>query len=247
MEQVGLAAVDCGAMRLAASVVAAVKSQFPDSRRAARLAAVFLEAVGEAEGAEAEVDGGLAAAPDAAPLLKRRVAAFKTAGKPAEVLDALREYCDIFQADGDAWGEAREGFASAGRPAAAAFCAEEGVLHAPACAATHAAAGEAHYTAGTLPAASRHFEAAIALSGGEDVRALYGVCCCASAAAGPGAGGGAGGKKRAAEVATGGEAPPDPVPGLAAEMLLRKYREEAPGLVPFVKAALEGMGVGGGQ
>ncbi len=246
MEQVGLAAIDAGAMRLAASIVVAVKSQFPVSRRAARLVVVFLEAVGEAEGADAEVDAGLATAPDAALLLKRRVAGFKTAGKAGEALDSLREYCDTFQADGDAWGELREGFTGAGRPAAAAFCAEEGVLHAPACAATHTAAGEAHYTAGAVVAAARHFEAAIALSGGEDVRALYGVCCCSAAAGGGGGGGSSSsGKKKGGgggEVAAGGEAPPDPVPGLAMKMLLQKYREEAPpGLVPFLEAALAGM------
>jgi len=239
MEQVGLAAIDAGALRLAASIVAAVKSQFPDSRRAGRLAAAFLEAVGEAEGAEAEVDAGLAAAPDAALLLKRRIGGLRSAGKHAEALNALRTYCDTFQADGDAWGALREAYTEAGRPGPAAFCAEEGVLHAPACAASHVAAGDAHYTAGSHASAARHFEAAVALSGGDSVRALYGVCAAAAAAAT------AAGKKKGGEGDEGAvttAAPLNEVPDLAADLLLRRYREEAPpGLVPFVEACLAGM------
>ena len=236
MEQVALAAIDAGAMRLAASCVAAVKSQFPDSRRAGRLAAAFLEAVGEGEGAETEVGGGLSAAPDNALLLKRHIAGLKTAGQHGEALAALRDYCDTFQADGDAWGALREGFSEAGRPGPAAFCAEEGVLHAPTDAAAHAVAGDAHYTAGNLSAAARHYEAAVALSGGESTRGLYGVCAAAAAAAGA-----SGSRKKEAAEGEGG-APPDPVPALAAELLLRRYREEAaPGLSPFVEACLDGM------
>ena len=235
MEQVGLAALDAGAMKLAASIVAAVKTQFPGSRRAGRLAAAFLEAVGEGDGAEGEVEAGLAAAPDAALLLKRRVAALRGSGQAAAAASALTEYLDTFQADGDAWAELGRVYAEAGRPGPAAFCADEAVLHSPACAATHAAAGDAHYTAGNIAQAARHYETAVALSGGEDVRALYGVCVAAAAAGGAKKGGGGG---------QGSGAPSDPVPGLAAATLLRKYREEAPaGLLPLLEACLEGMGV----
>lgn len=241
MEQVGLAALDAGAVKLAASIVAAVKTHFPGSRRAGRLAAAFLEAVGEADGAEGEIEAGLAAAPDSALLLKRRIAALRGSGQAAAAAAALTEYVDTFQADGDAWGELGRVHAEAGRAGPAAFCADEAVLHAPACAASHAAAGDAHYTAGAVSQAARHYEAAVALSGGEDVRALYGVCVAAAAAASAGGGGGGGGGKKGG----GAEPPPaDPVPGLAAATLLRKYREEAPaGLLPIVEACLKGMGV----
>jgi len=237
MEQVGLGALDAGAMELAASIVAAVKTQFPGSKRAGRLAAAFLEAVGEADGAETEVEAGLAATPDAVLLLKRRIASLRGRGQAEAALTALIEYVDAFQADGDAWAELGRVYAEAGRPSPGAFCADEAVLHSPACAATHVAAGDAHYTAASVPAAARHYEAAVALSGGEDLRALYGVCVCAASSGG---GGGGGGKK-----SDGGEPQaPDPVPGLAAATLLRRYREEAPaGLLPILQVSLKAMGV----
>ena len=185
------------------------------------------------------VEAGLEAAPDAAPLLKRRAAALRGRGDVAGAIAALTAYLDAFQTDGDAWAALGDWHTAAGDAGRAAFCYEEGVLHAPASAAAHARLADALATAATagggpgpaaraLRAAARaHYATAAALSGGDGcARSLWGLVVCEAAGAKP------------TDPSAGGNAAT-----LAAAALVKRYREEAPDKVGMVEAALVRLGI----
>ena len=282
LEQVGIAALDAGAEPLAASVVAAVKAQFPDSKRADRLAvrrsqggagelwglcsrpvpsfarwhaqtrhshatttlkpdpqSAYLESIGATDDAAVLVTAGLEEAPDSAVLAKRKVAALRGAGDLGGAIAALAAHVDAFQTDGDAWGELGDLYLEASQPGQAAFCYEEALLHLPASAAAQCRVADSLATTVGPAAAAPHYAAAVALSGGKDVRAMYGLLACA-------AGGRRGGRAGANGTADGGA----PLPGepstadLAAATLTRIYADKAsPALQALLRTFLERNGL----
>ncbi len=77
------------------------------------------------------------------------------------------------------WQELAELYLRTGHPSEAAFCYEELILGSPANFAFHAALAEVYVAVGgveSLRLARKHFAQALELHGGENLRALYGMC-----------------------------------------------------------------------
>ena len=228
-EQAVVAAAACGAARAAAPALARLRDRFPDSRRVDALTALYLDAIGKADEADALIAGALDGAPASPPLLKRAAALARSRGDARAAITALTAFLDAVQTDADAWAQLGDWHAAAGDAARAAFCYEEATLHAPTSAAAHTRLADA-LAAGRGPgrgvaAARPHYATASALAGGDgDARALWGlVATDGGGKAGKGGGG--------------------PATALAAAALLRRYRAEAPAKLPLAEAALRGLGV----
>lgn len=85
------------------------------------------------------------------------------------------------------WPKAAERLASQAQLyAQAAHCYEELLLHSPQSVPLHVQYADVLYTmgGGNVRTARRHYAAAVKLSGGENLRALYGICCTAAALVG---------------------------------------------------------------
>lgn len=98
----------------------------------------------------------------------------------AATLSALLE---TWQADLEAWSELGELQLALGAPRQAAFCLEEMLAAAPGAAQWHCLYASVQASLGdaeALQLAAKHYAAAIELSGGRDVRALYGAVAVAA-------------------------------------------------------------------
>jgi tetratricopeptide (TPR) repeat protein len=113
--------------------------------------------------------------------LKRRAADAsrgRARGRLAEAAACLVTLLDTWQSDLEAWAELGELYLALGAPRQAAFCIEELLAAAPGAAPWHCWYASVQATLGDadgLRLASKHYAAAIELSGGHDVRALYGA------------------------------------------------------------------------
>lgn len=202
------------------------------------LRGMVLEAKGLWEEAAALYDRILAATPAHEGAHKRKVAALRGQGKLEAAATALTTYLATWQADLEGWAELAELNIALGQHRQAAFCIEELLLAVPSASMWHTWYASVLATIGdadALRTAQKHYAAAIELSEGDDVRALFGAVAVAAALAKSGA--------SSSVVVDGedGDSVAD-LPGLAAERLVQLYTQKAPGqLVPLVKAALQAL------
>jgi tetratricopeptide (TPR) repeat protein len=153
---------------------------------------------------------------------------------------ALVSYLETFQADAEAWAELADVYTSLGQYRLAAFCWQELIVAAPGAAPWHAAYAAVLATIGDLEAlrlAQKHYAAAVELSDGRDVRALYGAVVAAGALARLGGGGAKGSAGGATSAAVS-----DEVAELAGARLAQLYAAHAPGKAQLAAAAVAALG-----
>ncbi|KAL0286517.1 UNVERIFIED_CONTAM: ER membrane protein complex subunit [Sesamum angustifolium] len=165
-EQVAIAAMDCQRLDLAKEFIKVLQRKFPESKRV------------EAEKAHSSLleDNQFDQV-----IHKRRVAMAKAQGNLAVAIEWLNKYLEIFMADHDAWRELAEIYVSLQMYKQAAFCYEELILSQPTVPLYHLAYADVLYTLGgleNLHAAKKYYAAAIDLTGGKNIRALFGICLC---------------------------------------------------------------------
>ncbi|BBN12760.1 hypothetical protein Mp_5g22660 [Marchantia polymorpha subsp. ruderalis] len=177
-EQVAIAAMDCNCLDVAKECITALMKKFPDSNRVGRLEGMWMEAKGYWQQAEKVYESLLEVNATDPFLHKRKVAMAKAQGNFSGAVEALNKYLETFMADHDAWRELAELYISLLMYKQAAFCYEELILAQPTNALYHLGYAELLYTIGgleNLRAAKKYYSATIELSGGRNIRALYGV------------------------------------------------------------------------
>ena len=163
-------------------------------------------------------------------------------GKLSAAAAALVAYLETFQADADAWAELADVYTALGLYRQAAFCWQELLAAAPGAAPWHAAYAAVLATIGdgdALRLAQKHYAAAIELSDGKDVRALYGAVAAAGALARLGGKGGGAGATSAGGATSSAS---DEVAALAGARLAQLYAALSPGKAALAAAAVAALG-----
>ncbi|XP_078177801.1 uncharacterized protein LOC144572211 [Carex rostrata] len=230
-EQVAVAAMDCQTIDVAKDCIGILKKKFPDSLRVARLQGMLLEAKGAWAEAERAYAVLLETNPNDQLIHKRKIAMAKAQGNTTLVVEYLNKYLEIFMADHDAWRELAEIYVSLQMYKQAAFCYEELILAQPMVSLYQISYADVLFTMGGLEnfqTAKKYYAAAIQLTGGKNIRALYGVCMC----------GGAinllpRGRNRDEESSE--------LPALAAEVLTKEYQKRAPEKLPLLAELLKSL------
>ncbi|KAK9791594.1 hypothetical protein WJX73_009768 [Symbiochloris irregularis] len=186
-EQVATAAIDCKAFDAAFLLVTALRKRFPSSsQRTTRLVEMYFEAKGQLEKARDNyITNTLDVSPDSQYLLKRQVALEKTQDNIQGAIDLLCKYVDLFMMDREAWEELGELYLQAQMFSQAAHCYEELLLHQAHHIPYHVQYADILYTIGgsngnNFRTARSYYAAAVQLSKGTNVRALYGLCACSA-------------------------------------------------------------------
>lgn len=227
-EQVAVAAMDCDNLEVSKQCIGALLVKFPDSVRVGRLRGMWFEATGAWQQADKLYADYIEELPGDAHFHKRRVAIAKAQGKSAEAVELLNKYLDTFMADYDAWRELGELYTSLLMYKQALFCFEELVLSQPGNALYHLRYAELLYTIGGLEnyrAARKYYSAAVDLSGGKNIRALYGVVLCGAAINQT--------KGRSKDEDS------SDIVSLASAVLLKEYKYKAPKKVPLLSTILD--------
>ncbi|WVZ61256.1 hypothetical protein U9M48_011160 [Paspalum notatum var. saurae] len=230
-EQVAVAAMDCQRLDVAKDCIGVLSKQFPGSTRVARLEALLFEAKGEWAEAERAYAQILESNPFDQIVHKRKIAIAKAQGDMSLVVDYLNKYLELFMADHDAWRELAETYVSLQMYKQAAFCYEELILAQPTIPLYHIAYAEVLYTMGgleNLQTAKKYYASAIQLTGGKNTRALFGVCLCTSAI-------------NQLTKGRNKEEEGSELQSLAAEALLKDYKQRAPSKVPLISGMLKNM------
>ena len=148
-----------------------------NSQRLKRLEGMLLEASGEFDKAMEHYDVILKDQPTEQRVMKRRIAVFESQNDTKKCLEALNKYLDVFMDDVEAWEHAGKIYAKLFMHEQAIFCFEECICSAPSNYHHHRRVAEQLYALGgfdNLRRASMYYAAAIDMSTGADVRALYG-------------------------------------------------------------------------
>eukprot|EP00270_Netrium_digitus_P003982 TRINITY_DN14840_c0_g1_i1.p1 TRINITY_DN14840_c0_g1~~TRINITY_DN14840_c0_g1_i1.p1 ORF type:complete len:349 (+),score=102.02 TRINITY_DN14840_c0_g1_i1:78-1049(+) len=183
-EQVAVAAMDCHKLDIAKECIGALMLKFPDSLRVGKLEGMWLEAKGWWEQAGRAYAGMLEDNPQDQQLHKRRVSVAKSQGNLLQAVSSLTAYLDTFMADYEAWRELGDLYIQLQMYRQAAFCYEELLLSSPHNPLYNLIYAEVLYTLGgteNFTTAKKYFTAAVATSGGKNIRALYGIALCSSA------------------------------------------------------------------
>jgi len=230
-EQVAVAAMDCQRLDVAKDCIGVLSKQFPGSTRVARLEALLFEAKGEWAEAERAYALILENNPFDQIVHKRKIAIAKAQGDMSLAVDYLNKYLELFMADHDAWRELAETYVSLQMYKQAAFCYEELILAHPTIPLYHIAYAEVLYTMGgleNLQTAKKYYASTIQLTGGKNTRALFGVCLCTSAIN---------------QLTKGRNKEEDgsELQSLAAEALLKHYKQKALSKVPLISSMLKNM------
>ncbi|KAL3162216.1 hypothetical protein ABBQ32_009921 [Trebouxia sp. C0010 RCD-2024] len=239
-EQVAIAALDSRAMALATSLIQKIRKKFPKSSRTHRLTSMYLEACGETAKLTEFHKQILEDDENNEAILKRQVAVEKSKGSVSSAIELLRKYLDTYMLDKAAWEELGALYLQASLYQQAAHCYEELLLHMPSSIAyyvqyadimytiggTHAPGHRADVIANDYRTAQSYYAAAVRMSEGHNIRALYGLCASASQLSG--LKGRNAQSKDAADVAD-----------LAAQTLIRRYQEECESLLPHVRELIQ--------
>lgn len=215
-------------MEEALTIINKVTREFPRSCRASRLKGMYLESIGKEAEAIATYDAGLQTIdPQNLMMIHRKIALKKGRGDVSGALDMLHTHLDIHLGDWQAWYEAGKLHATQGSYAEAIFCIEEVLMHQPADISVQILLADCLYAAGgeeRVQCAKAYYASVVEMTGGSNIKSLYGVCLCTSRLAHMKC------KENKKELSS-----------LAADTLLREYALKAPELVPSVKRVLDSM------
>lgn len=228
-EQVAIAALDCQSLDVAKDCIKVLQKKFQDSKRVGRLEAMLLEAKGSWAEAEKAYSSLLEDNPLDQVISMRRVAMAKARGDILGAIDWLNKYLEIFMADHDAWRELAEIYVSLQMYKQAAFCYEELILCQPMIPLHHLAYADVLYTIGgleNLQTAKKYYASTIELTGGKNIRALFGLCLCSSAIG---------------QVTKGRNSEDKEISGLAAAALEKDYKKNSPDKVSVLGSALKAL------
>lgn len=226
-EQVAIAAMDCQSLEVAKDCIKVLQKKFPESKRVGRLEAMLLEAKGSWAEAEKAYSSLLEDNPIDQVISMRRVAMAKARGDILGAIDYLNKYLEIFMADHDAWRELAEIYVSLQMYKQAAFCYEELILSQPMIPLHHLAYADVIYTIGgleNLQTAKKYYASTIELTGGKNIRALYGICLCTSAIA---------------QLSKGRNSEDKEISGLAAATLEKDYKHISPDKLSLLTSTLK--------
>ncbi|KAM3309986.1 hypothetical protein ACQJBY_030967 [Aegilops geniculata] len=230
-EQVAVAAMDCQRLDVAKDCIGVLSKQFPGSARVGRLEALLFEAKGDWAEAERAYALILETNPFDQIVHKRKIAIAKAQGDMSLAVDYLNKYLELFMADHDAWRELAEIYVSLQMYKQAAFCYEELILAQPTIPLYHLAYAEVLYTLGgleNLQTAKKYYASTIQLTGGKNTRALFGVCLCSAAISQL-----TKGRNKEEESSE--------LQSLAAEALMKDYKQRAPSMEALVAGMLKNM------
>ncbi|XP_052145511.1 uncharacterized protein LOC127764643 [Oryza glaberrima] len=230
-EQVAVAAMDCQRLDVAKDCIGVLSKQFPGSMRVGRLEALLFEAKGEWTDAERAYALILENNPFDQIVHKRKIAIAKAQGDMALAVEYLNKYLELFMADHDAWRELAETYVALQMYKQAAFCYEELILAQPTVPLYHLAYAEVLYTMGgleNLQTARKYYASTIQLTGGKNTRALFGVCLCSSAI-------------NQLTKGRNKEEESSELQSLAAEALLKDYKQRAPSKEALITSLLKNM------
>lgn len=227
-EQVCVAALDCQDKEVANECLKKLKAKFPSSIRVGRLAGMCLEAQGKWEEALVHYEKLLAESPANATVMKRKVAVERARGNTHRAIEALNEYLDSFMSDVDAWAELGDLYIENLMYKQAAFCFEELITAAPHNYLNHLKYAEVLYTMGgaeNVRNSRKYFAAAVDLTGGDSLRALYGLWSATNAI----------------KALKGPKDPEDesPLGDLASKQIIALYKTGCPAKAKIVEACVE--------
>lgn len=177
LEQVFMAALDCGRIKLAEDCIRVLMSEFPESLRVMKHRALLLEALERYDDALDVLESIIKKDETNPAPRKRKVAILKAKG---QIGDAIKELCDYlkkFMSDQEAWHELCNLYLMEGDYSKASFCMEEVLLHNPYSHLIHQRLGDIRYTMGgmeNIETAKSYYAQAIKLNG-SNLRALYGL------------------------------------------------------------------------
>uniref|UniRef100_A0A1B0CR55 ER membrane protein complex subunit 2 n=1 Tax=Lutzomyia longipalpis TaxID=7200 RepID=A0A1B0CR55_LUTLO len=180
LEQVIIAALDCGQIDVADSCIMSLSAEFPGSLRVQKYRAMRLEALEQYDDALDLLDAIIRKDETNAAPRKRRIAIMKARGRTADAIKELCDYLKKFMSDQEAWHELCNLYLAEGDYAKAAFCMEEVLLHNPHSHLIHQRLGEIRYTMGgieNIEIAKSYYSQAIKLNSC-NIRALYGLYLC---------------------------------------------------------------------
>eukprot|EP01024_Parvocaulis_polyphysoides_P026762 TRINITY_DN24355_c1_g4_i1.p1 TRINITY_DN24355_c1_g4~~TRINITY_DN24355_c1_g4_i1.p1 ORF type:complete len:295 (-),score=46.96 TRINITY_DN24355_c1_g4_i1:203-1087(-) len=180
-EQVAVAAMDCGAKKVAVQCVNAVVNRFSDSARAQRLRAMFYEFQGQFEAAEKIYKEILEKQPTNPMVNKRLVALLKSQGKITNSIEELAKYLETNPSDKEGWEELADLYVKQGAFKQAGYCFEELIMLAPHFANYYIRYADSLYSIGgseNFNLAKKYYCKSITLSAGKSLRALMGLSLC---------------------------------------------------------------------
>lgn len=183
LEQVFLAALDCGDFQLSDTCLKKLQIQFPGSCRVQRLKGIQHEARGEFHKALIIYNKLLADDGSDMATMKRKVAVLVGTGQPKKAISLLNDYLQVFMADVDAWAQLANLYLDSQMYKQACFCLEELILADPQNYHYYVKLAEAKYTLGgpeNLTEALHYFSFALLLSKENNLRAFYGLCLATS-------------------------------------------------------------------
>ncbi|XP_068635357.1 uncharacterized protein [Aristolochia californica] len=231
-EQVAVAAMDCQRLDVAKDCINTLQKKFPGSLRIGRLEGMFLEAKGSWADAEKAYSCLLEENPLDQAIHKRKIAMEKAKGNIPSAIELLNKYLETFMADHEAWRELAELYVSLQMYKQAAFCYEELILCQPTIPLYHLAYADVLYTLGgleNLQAAKKYYSSTIDLSGGKNIRALYGVCLCSITI------------NQLSKGRNKEEKDSSDLHSLAAKALVKDYKQRAPTKVSLLTTTLQNM------
>ncbi|CAG0919511.1 unnamed protein product [Notodromas monacha] len=174
LEQVFIAALDCGRYSLAEDCLNELRDQFPSSLRIKKLNGMRLEALDKTEQA-IEVYQSIIRADDTNSSVRKRM--IVVSDSPFSAIPALTDYLQFAMGDQEAWLELCDRYIQIHEYGQAAFCLEEIILLNPHTHFYHQKYAEIRYTMGgieNLELARAYFCQAVKLKE-DNVRGLYGI------------------------------------------------------------------------
>ncbi|CAO1423311.1 unnamed protein product [Diamesa hyperborea] len=180
LEQVFLAALDCGRIKLAEDCIRMLVGEFPGSLRVQKYKAMLLEALERYDDALDVLENIIKKDETNAAPRKRKVAILKAKGQTGEAIKELCDYLKKFMSDQEGWHELCNLYLAEGDYSKAAFCMEEVLLHNPHSHLIHQRLGDIRYSMGgieNIEIAKTYYCQAIKLNA-NNLRALYGLYLC---------------------------------------------------------------------
>jgi tetratricopeptide (TPR) repeat protein len=178
VEQLCVAALDVGDIRLAEACLESIQSDSSVSKESSRyrkLLGMCLEASGKYEEASKLYDALLTDNPSNGYASKRKYCILAAqSGKETEAMRALNEYLSMHPGDISAWNQMAEVCLSVSDFKGAAYCYEEVVLGCPLDSCIHMKLGEVYSTAGEFKLARKHLSQSVLLDG-NNIRAWFGL------------------------------------------------------------------------
>jgi tetratricopeptide (TPR) repeat protein len=239
-EEIVISALLIGRINEAWPLVEQISRQFPDSARASRLVAMHFEATKDFSKAEELYKKELDKNPVNNTVLRRLITIKEAQGDLVGAIQMIRGYLDIHLTDWWAWEHAASLYLRTGAYSQAIFCLEEVLLHQPGNVNMQLLLAETFYSAGgnaNYETARGYFSGVIEMTGGENARALYGVCACAAQLAS------GSGKSKGSSSSSGGDGGKNELGGLAGEALRQQYAVKNSDKLPLVNAMLKGQGL----